>query len=96
VSKLDRYGEELASHERLAAIETRLGGMESVHREMKHAQEGFRKEIMEALSSSNERLTQVHIDLARYRGAWGTLVMVFTALWAVVTLSKDWITAHLK
>jgi hypothetical protein len=95
-SRLDVYGEEIASHERLASIETRLANMESVHSEMRVTQDALRKEFKHALDAHNERLTQIHLDLARYRGAWGSLVMVFTAIWAVVTLSRDWIMAHWK
>jgi hypothetical protein len=90
------YGEEIASHERLAAIETRLANMEGVHRDMRQTQEAVREEFKKALDEHNERLTQIHLDLARYRGAWGSLVMVFTALWAVITLARDWVSAHWK
>lgn len=77
--------EDVATHERLAAIETRIANMESVH-----------KTMMTAVAATNQQLTELHVDLAKYKGAWGTLVMVCTALWAVVALSKDWVLSHWK
>lgn len=43
-----------------------------------------------------ERLERIEQDLTRYRGAWGTVMMVVTAVWAAIVVFKDYVSAHWK
>ena len=36
----------------------------------------------------------IHVDLARYRGALGMLMLIGTAIWAVVQLGWGWFAAR--
>lgn len=43
-----------------------------------------------------KRLEAIEKDLTKYRGAWGTVMMVVTAVWAAIVVFKDYVSAHWK
>lgn len=77
---------------RLTAIEhadirtaDRLTAAEKTHTQF----EATQQEIL-------KRLEAIEKDLTKYRGAWGTVMMVVTAVWAAIVVFKDYVSAHWK
>lgn len=48
------------------------------------------------VASVKTLLAEIKSDLNRYRGAWGAVTLIVAAIWATITLSKDWIVSHWK
>lgn len=73
--------EKRASHaERIARLEVRVSNTERLTREIAESQHEI-------------AATQIKIlnELSRYRGAWGAIVLVVSAVAGAFALAKDWL-----
>lgn len=78
--------EDLMEHaERLSALEVRAGRHDTDMTELK---DEFRK-VIESINGMKE-------ELSKYRGFWGGIIIVCSALWAFLTLAWESIWARLK
>lgn len=73
--------------ERLAVLETKLAGLDSKV-DSQHAALSAQVSAMQAAQQ------EIKEQLVKYSGKWGGMLMVLSALWAIISLSKDWIIAH--
>lgn len=74
--------------ERLAILETELANLKGTMTEQ-HTALGSR------IGGLEIGIKNIELQLNKYSGRWGGMVMVLSALWAAIVLMKDWLLAHL-
>lgn len=84
---------------RFGNIDTRLTSIE--HADIRTADrlaaaEKLHETAAAAQAEILKRLEAIERDLTKYRGAWGSVMMVVTAVWAAIVVFKDYVSAHWK
>lgn len=53
-------------------------------------------QALESLHELKAAQQQMLLELTKYRGLWGGVMLVLTALGIVLSFFKDWVFSHLK
>lgn len=72
------------STERLAVLERDVEHLKDSHLENKD-------EVIKRLETLENQQRDLLLELSRYRGSWGTILMIASALWGAFTIFKDYL-----
>ena len=71
--------------ERLAVLETEVRGLKETQ-----------DKTLSIVTAVQAAQAAVAKDLARYRGAWGAVLLIFSALATALTIGKDWLLSRMQ